>query len=82
MSRKNLRYDVGSDLYKSKKMRERWVYGMIFLGYMMFFRWEKYRLLTVLEGFRGWPELNSSIRNIDNGCKRHLDQEKRGFRVP
>jgi len=40
-------YFVNANLNKSKKMRERWVYGMIYLGSIMFFRWEKYRFVSV-----------------------------------
>ena len=40
-----------SNLNKSKKMRERWVYGTIYLGPIMFFRWEKYRFVLVMISF-------------------------------
>jgi len=39
-------YFVNANLSKSKKMRGWLVYGMIYLGSIMFFRWEKYRLLV------------------------------------
>jgi len=40
-------YFVNANLNKSKKMREWLVYGMIYLGSIMFFRWEKYRFVSV-----------------------------------
>ena len=44
-------YFVNANLNKSKKMRERWVYGMIYLGSIMFFRRKKYRLISQYESF-------------------------------